>query len=526
MKRRPITFWALAVAFAVATVWWALYVPRDPRAPLRAIPATATWVSAHHDLAARWDALSENPLLASLAGALGIDEDDWEETIASPDTRRFLQRLARDELVLAYVPEMRMTGRPAWVFSAWLGGRSQRTRWMLKSVKDPALRQAATRNGWRVWVWTPKKMKGGERITFALVEGMLVGCIASDTLGIEDVLACVDGHLTSLADLPALSVAPSREGADRGWVRFPDAQGGWGAPIRYTLDFLAGGGLRGSVVAAGNAVGTRPSPPANSLEDMSALLGDRPAAALVLDRALAGSWIAETFTNRIGREVVALLGGGEPGAAGIALIGGAYSGRFRAVRMPTLIGGFSTTSPTQVVREINAAFDRLNAATTWGLVPQPVPVGTQRVFAIESTGRSPYAEADVKERIAFVPLERSVLFSSNLEALVKLIREAQALDGQRDGHRFADGLRQMRERHALAYLWIDLDEGAKVLRLAVTAWSLKLLIENPRESLPMRQRLNEVKAWIDALAPQRRLQVWARPRQDAFEYEFLLGEAP
>ncbi len=522
MKRRPLTFWALAAAFALATVWWSLHVPRDPRAPFRAIPANATWVSAHDRLVDRWDAMSENPLLASLAGALGIDETDWEETLASPDTKKFLDLLARDELVLAYVPEMRITGRPAWVFAAWLGGRSQRLRWTLKSVKDPALRSASARNGWRVWVWTPKNMKDGERITFSLVEGMVVGCIATDTLGIEDVLACVDGHYTSIATLPALSVAPSREGADRGWVRIPD-NGGWAPPARYTLDFLPGGGLRGTMTWPGNPVGARPVPPMNSLDDFSALLGDRPAAALVMDRGLAQRWIAETFTNRIGREAASLLAGDGPGAAGVALVGGPYSGRFRAVRLPSLLAGFSAENPADFVGEIHRAFDRLNAATPWGLIPQPISIGTQRVFAIESTGQSPYADADVKERVAYLALDRSVVFSSNLEALSRIVREAQSGEGPR-GTRFADGLRRMRERHALAYLWVDLDDGAKVLRLAITAWSLKLLVENPRESQAMRQRLNEAKAWIDALAPQRRLQIWARPRQDAFEYEFVLGE--
>jgi hypothetical protein len=522
MKWRPLIFWALAFAFAATTVWWALYVPRDSRAPLRAIPAGATWVGAHYRLAERWDSMSENPLLASMAGALGVDEEDWEETLASPDTRKFLDTFARDELALAYVPKMRATGRPAWVFAAWLGGRSQRLRWTLKSIKDPTLRPASARNGWRVWVWTPKKMKNGERITFALVEGMVVGCIATDTLGIEDVLACVDGHMTSLAMLPALSVPPAREGADRGWVRVP-AEGGWGPPIRYTLEFLDGGRLRGTVTAPGNPVGLRPAPAAHSLDEFSALLGDRPAAALVVDRALAQWWIARAFTNPVGREVAALLRMDGPGAAGFALVGGPYSGRFRAVRLPSVLAGFSAEDPAGVVRGISGAFDRLNAATGWGLIPQPISVGTQRVYAIEATGRSMYAQADVKERIAYVPLERSVVFASNLEALTKIVREAQSGEGP-SGRRLDEGMRRMRDRHALAYLWMDLDDGAKLLRLAITAWSLKLLVENPRESLPMRQRLNEAKAWIDALAPQRLLQIWARPRQDSLEYEFMLGE--
>jgi hypothetical protein len=328
--------------------------------------------------------------------------------------------------------------------------------------------------------------------------------------------------MTSLANLPGLSLPPAREGADRGWVRFP-TDGGWGPPIRYTIEFLNEGRLRGKVYVPGNPVGLRPSPAADSLDEFSHLLGDRPAAALVIDRALAHWWIARTFTNPVGREVAGLLRMDGRGAAALALIGGSYSGRFRAVRLPSVIAGFSADDPQKVISDISAAFDRLNAATEWGLIPHSVSIGTQRVYAIESTGRSIYAQADAQERLTYMPLDRSVVFASNLESLTKVVREAQGAAGP-SGHRLEEGMRRMRDRHALAYLWINLEDGAKLLRLAITAWSLKLLVENPRDSLPVRQRLNEAKAWIDALAPQRLLQIWARPRQDFFEYEFMLGE--
>lgn len=54
---------------------------------------------------------------------------------------------------------------------------------------------------------------------------------------------------------------------------------------------------------------------------------------------------------------------------------------------------------------------------------------------------------------------------------------------------------------ARACLWFDAAEGARVARLGVTAWSLKLLLEDPQGSQPTRQRLNDFKAWMDALAP-------------------------
>ena len=523
MKRRPLIFWVLLILGVAATVWWSLYVPRDPRAPLRAIPVGATWVTAHHDLAGRWDAMAQHPLLASVAGALGIAPDEWRELAASPQARQVLDRLARDEVYLAYVPEMRMTGRPAWVFSAWLGGNSQRIRWMLKSIKDPSLRRAASRNGWSVWVWTPAGLKNGERITFSFVEGMLVGCIAVDTLGIEDVLAGVDGHLASVGRVPALELPPAPPRPDRGWVRLPGARG-WGPPIRYALEFRDDGGLAGTITMDGAPVAARPAPPFDSLDDFSRLLADHPAAALVMDRSLAQTWIRAGITNLIGREIAGLLDGGDSGAAAFALVGGPHSGRFMAVRLPSLLAAYSTPDPATALRGVSNAFDRLNAVTPWGLVAQPVLLSTQRVFAIESTGRSAYAALEAPERIAYAPFAQSMVFASNLDVLVKLLREhAETPPG---GGLFNDGLRRMRDAGAMGYLWMDLEEGAKLLRLGVTAWSLKLLVENPRDSQAARQRLNEAKAWIDTLAPLRALRVWVRPRQDTLEYEFQLGGEP
>ncbi|MCS6770534.1 MAG: hypothetical protein NZ740_00735 [Kiritimatiellae bacterium] len=523
MNARRLAFWLLAFGAAGAALWWAFHVPRTVRGPWNAVPADATWVTAHQRLAGRWDVLSENRLLKSLAGAMGVETEDWEALIVSPEIRRVIDWLGQDELILAYVPSMPLTGRPAWVFAAWLGGRSQRLRWSLKSVDDPTLKPASARNGWRVWVWTPKGLKGGERITFSIVEGMVVGCIAADAIGIEDVLACVDGLAPSLADTAAPRTPPDEGIPDWGWVRIGNGQDG-GSFIRFAMDFRPNGGFRGKVAVPGGwpaAVATDSS----DLKELAALLGERPTAVLVAGRPLAAAWLAKASNNLLGREFAALFGSSSTGAAGFALLGGPFSGRYRAVRLPTLVGGFSTETPDSVVADVQAALDRINAATPWGLVLHPISVGTQRVYAIESTGRSAYAAAEMNERLAFAVLGRSVVFSSNAGALLALLRESRsAADHDVDQTSLSAALGRMHKRNAGAYLGFDLTEGAKMARLAITAWSLKLLIENPTGSLPFRERLNAAKGWIDAIAPQRKLEVWALPGPGRIEYEFALGD--
>lgn len=520
MKRRPLLFWVLLSAFAVGSAWWTVHVPYAPHRLYGAIPAGATMLSAHHNPAGRWDTLARNPLVLGVAEALGVDTVAWEELGRDKGSRALLDMLASDEVVFAYVPEMRHTGEPAWVFASWLGGESQRLRWMLGGLQSPDLRRAASRNGWPVWVWTPRGVRSDERITFALVEGLLIGCIAPETLGIEEIIGCYDGHAVSLADRPGPELAPAAEFADRGWFRVQGPGRRAPEPLTYALA-LSTGGLRGKVLAPFAPATTGPASGPGGADDLAGLVGDLPLACAVMDRSLSRVWLDRVFTNALSREVSDLLHGDAPGTVTLGVLGGPYSGRFMAVRLPTLVAGVTLNDPDRAVAGMNAAFDRLNAVTKWGLVPQLVLVGTQRVYAIEGTGKSAYASLETGERIAYTALGRSLVAGSNLEILSRLLRERAG--APRPGSRLQDGVQRMRDGNALAYLWFDLAEGGKVLRLAITAWSLKLLVEDAARTQVLRERLNLAKAWIDALAPFHQLQLWVRPLGDRTEFDFTAG---
>ncbi len=193
----------------------------------------------------------------------------WRSLKSDPAFRRLLGVVASDDLLVAHVPMMRSTGEPAWVFASWLGGHSQRARWLLKSVKHPDVQRAAARNGWLVWVWTPRELKG-QRVTFALVEGMLVGCVARETMGIDDVLAGVDGHAVTLSDRPWLTLTERTGALDRGWFR--NARGAF-FPFQLALTQRSAQGPRG-----------------NALESPAQDAGVQPLAPRPLDRIGFASW--------------------------------------------------------------------------------------------------------------------------------------------------------------------------------------------------------------------------------------------
>jgi len=73
--------------------------------------------------------------------------------------------------------------------------------------------------------------------------------------------------------------------------------------------------------------------------------------------------------------------------------------------------------------------------------------------------------------------------------------------------------------------WIDLAGGGKTLRLAVSTWSLKLFLEDPERTQATRDRLNELKAWIDALAPLETCRLTLASENDQTRLSFEMGGA-
>lgn len=496
MKLRALLFWLLAATFTAASLAWLFYVPGQPVRLHRAIPVNATLVSAHHDVNGRWETWTAHPLVLELLEKQGVTRDAVVKLGQDPVFRRLRQQVASHELLVAQVPEMRSTGEPAWVFAAWLGGHSQRVRWMLKSLHHPDLKRAATRNGWLVWVWTPRELKG-QRVTFSLVEGMLVGCVAQETLGIDDVLAGLDGHTTTLADRAWLQLTDDLESPDRGWYR--DARG---AMFPFQLDLLTNGGARLRVETPWTVPAASTSPATGEvvrMDGFAQLMSSNAVALAVIDQRWVQDWLTDHLTNAVGAELGELVQTVSQGPVALALLAGDYSGRFMAVRLPTLMAGLAG-SPVAQNRFVLAAMDRLNAQTRWGLVAAPVMVASAPAFAIEATGECLYARLNREEHMAYTPTSDGLVFASNLATLERLLRE-RAGPPHRPSTRAARMLAGVQGGSTRACLWFDAAEGARVARLGVTAWSLKLLLEDPQGSQPTRQRLNDFKAWMDALAP-------------------------
>ncbi|MFH0909692.1 MAG: hypothetical protein V1929_13110 [bacterium] len=501
---RSWVFRAILVAFVVGCIWWSVHIPYAPDQLYRAVPANVTVVSAHYDLAGRWSMLTSNPVSATLLSSFGLDQQALRELNADEKFKRWFRRLASDESVVAYAPDLGIAGRPSWVFASWIGGSSQRLRWLLSTSGKL---KPIDRVHYPVWVIRPSGMKNASKVAFAFVEGMVVGCVGNDVTVMDDILRCVDGLYPSIA--AQRDLIPARvEGVDRGWF-------GVDRRVTYAFDAITATTIRGHVTAPFSLHAGQPDPSTATLEKLQQLWGDYPVAYAVVDRAAAASWLTNTYAYAWVRAVTNIVAEAQGGSIALGVLAGDFSGRFKGLKLPTIMAGASVQDPEKARKSIAEQIDNLNARSQWGLVPQELMVGAHRVYAIEGTAQNLYAGLAVNERVAYTTGEDWLLFSSNVEGLTNLLAAAD--------RRGPAGVASREIPAAPVQGLIDLEQGAKAIRLAITAYSFKLALEDPFGSQPERQKLNEVKAWVDALAPLKTVRFWLRPEGDVTRLSFDAG---
>ncbi|HBA85833.1 MAG TPA: hypothetical protein DCZ95_17255 [Verrucomicrobia bacterium] len=501
----------MALVFLGLLVWWCLYVPYKPDLVFKALPGDASVVSIHRNLAERWDEFSGNPLTLSLFGALGIQSEDLASLGQDPESRAWLNALAGEKIALAFVPNMGLGHRPAWVAASWLGGRSQRFRWQLHWARTPVFRRLDNYRGHPMWLVRAPFLEPGSILTISLVEGMLLACLSQNPGDIRRVLDTYDGYQASVMSQTAFveAIHPEREPAsdDMGWVHFDAIHpriGGSGGDLLYSIPLVTKERLKGRLSSR------TPIPHLRSLTapiqtgDLDRLWGGLPVVVAVVgrDTALNGLLFpqAPSWVRQLGRIVAAQ----NADAVFLGAFGDDYSGRIMGLKIPSLIAAVRCPNEESALKSISQALDRLNAQKRWGLIPRPFTAAGRQVFAIEATGESPMSRMTVEESPAYAVCGGWLLFSSNLDALLKLVERYERVESTQQAslapwRNVADG------SLAPVHGWIDLDRGSKTLRLAVSTWSLKMLLDNPTGSQQTRQQLNEAKAWIDAIAPLKEL---------------------
>ena len=171
-KRKTLLLIVVSVALCVG---WLLYAPYWPEHLLRAVPANAQLITTHENLAARWPALLQNPLLRSAALAAGVEAATLNRFATDPEILPWVQRLAARNTVFAFVPRLGASGHPAWMAASWLGGDSLILRQQLVWFPPSGFAPHAPHNGVPFWTFPLSGLKGGQYLTLTFVEGLATG---------------------------------------------------------------------------------------------------------------------------------------------------------------------------------------------------------------------------------------------------------------------------------------------------------------------------------------------------------------
>lgn len=530
IRRRPPLFWILAAASAALGAWWLFHVPYAPRRLYAAIPAGATFVTRHRDLAARWESFSKNPLTRSLLASLGIEPSALKDLTEDPESRAWFEKLASRDVVLAFVPVLGDHGEPVWVLSSWVGGRSQRMRWSLSWRRVPGFTPQKRHRGRMYWRVDSPFLRPGVTLTIAFEEGMLIGCMSRHADTMQDLLDTYDGILPSVAadkDLPRAGSWCSKGGApDCGWVDVSGLVGPKASSpsvVSYEFSEVMPTCLVGR--ACGEAPFEVAASPLEGLKTggLDRLLGDLPIAVTVfrtsLLRPFTEAKVRPLWLHLLGEHIYDQKADMMAGA----LLAGDYGGRFKGIKIPALVVAMPVSDADAALAWMAQALDRLNARYRWGLIPHEIPLPNGRVFAVDGTGEGAYAALALEEKAGYAVCGHWLLLASNAGCLTKLV-ERYDRDEAATGAGSARWNQGLNEVPAPCYGWIDLARGGKTLRLAVTTYSLKLLMEDPRGSQKSRQRLNEAKAWIDSFAPLETCRFWLRSDGRMMDLNFRVGK--
>ncbi len=526
----------LLVAAVGAAVWWVGYIPYDPLAIYRPLPANATLVGRHLRLPERWPDVLANPLAQALLRTAGVAPEDAADLVADEESFRWFQQLAGREGTLAYLPSPHGGDDAAWIAVSHLGGRSQKLRWQLALFRVPGFTRIQTFPGRAAWRVATPDLDPRQVLTIAFGEGILMACLSPDPYAIEAMLAAYDGRSQRLLERePAFAefaAQDDRSVPDRFWIRDrspladPRAPGITVAVPRLTADAL-------TLVAATAGLDVLPDDrlPTPELTTLARRVGQAPCLGAAVSREALLRVATQTDLPRTERHVLRMILDvmtadrlilvGMDGEMGGRLAWGAIRTLGLAgLRVPTLLLATPTPDAADAHAAIQRVLDASNARYKAAFILNPVSSPAGPIYVLASAGGNEWVdELAPADRPAYAVLDGWLLAASNLAALQKVVTQAPV-----------DAMPEWAEALAgpgALTAWVDLARSGKVARDAIATWSMVQMFLNGGNSQAIREQLNNARAWIDAFAPlaHARLALGRRHNQTTLTLDLGLSAA-
>lgn len=490
------------MGLVTGSICWTFYIPYRPYRLYAVIPADAIWVGRHKQLAQRWYPALQNPLIKHLLHTMGIKTAPLLKTGQKAETvQRLVTQLASKDTVFAYVPWSGIYGRPAWVFSSWVGSREYYLRLLLSLNLIKACIKVDIYHGRTIWKWDMSPQTDNRTVYFTISEGVWWGCVADGLNTFRYLLDKMDGRGASFfedrsAGLRA-SIAGAHDARDEGWVDLSD-RSPYGL-LYYRIDRFTERHIDATLRIDMDAPDHDESPNA-TLDGLRRILGDAPFLVLAVNTPL----LVSVLKNRIGEPWLDVAGQlselGETGHTVVAILDGAYGGQFKGIKIPGVVIGVKMPKDFDAYSDVNRLLDRLNATYQWGLIPHRTMIENQTAFMLEGTADTAYAGFGDKEQWVYTLWDDWFLLARGIEPLRTLMKRNRQEDGtsrssyvehypRLDGGAFAD-----------AYGWLDLKRTTQAVRRPANLYSLKLYFKNSDESAGRLKTVKRATAWLDELA--------------------------
>lgn len=512
-SKRLLTLALLAVSVATA-VWWVGYVPYDPLAIYRPVPASATLVGRHLRLPERWNDLLANPLSLALMRTAGIDVDGAAALASEGGSREWFEKLAGREGTLAYLPG-RFGHAPAWMAVSHLGGQSQKLRWQLSLFRLRGFERLKAYPGRSVWRVEAPDLEPAQLVV-AFGEGVIMACLSENAGAIADVLAAYDGRGQRLMDaepsFAAFATDDGRVAPDRFWIRDDSGVASPQTPgVVVEIPALRADGLTLSAATEGLSMVPETRAPASDLGGLARLLGEAPCAAAVLKREALLQFLTQPGIQRnVQYALRMVLEVATADRLAVVAMDGDMGGRLAwgtmkslglsGLRVPTLLVAAPAPDPAEAEQAIQRVLDACNARYRAAFVLRPVPASPATIHVLESAGQDEWVDELARsDRPAYVILDGWLLASSNQDALRKLVRRsAEAGEG---GAVPPPAWATAADSSQAGALWLDLARSGKMARDAIATWTMAQTFFDGGNSRAAREKANEYKTWINALSP-------------------------
>lgn len=504
-SRRP-AFWLILITVLIAGIWWIFHVPYRPERIFEAIPASASVVSVHENLAGELDAVLTNALLRRAVKAAGVGDAAVDKLKSNKLARKWTATLVGEKTVIAYVPSLGVEQKPALVAASWIGRESRLLRWQLAWFKMRDLTPVYLNDGnLTIWMSRAKFGKTHLRLSLALSEGLVLACISEDPIGVRTLLEAAENypyrHTIASRGVPAM-VQGLITGTPRHWGWF-DANS---KPVAFELAMksesisLEMHGIESLPATTGitNGVGA-----ARGLD----FIRGRSDLAVLMPLSWVGAFIPRdpslVLLDTV-REFVTTDTAPPDALAFVALLDQKHYGRVRGpmnktmkallskgVKVPTLLIGMQIQSDAEADKRINQMLARLNSQYGMDLVAGPFDRESGlRMTSIGDARKSFYGSFEADERVAYAARGNWFIIASN-GSILKMLLSQESSEGNSEWPGASDATSD-------AMAWAHFDGIGQTIKNGIALAKLGTMLDSSEKEESRRAMLDQA-GWMTAV---------------------------